>query len=141
LDRQKLFLINTCVGSTLRLLLLVALIPSFGFVGPSIAFVCAETVVVTLWMTQLARLGFSAHFFSVAWRPVIAGAAMGWLLYATRNVRFPDALLPAVLSLLAYGGLLLVLRTFSPEELQHAREGVNFVSPFITAWSKKINRT
>lgn len=140
LDRQKLFLINTCIGSTLRLVLLVALIPSFGFVGPSIAFVCAETLVVTLWMMQLARLGFSANFLSVAWRPVIAGAAMGWLLYATRNVRFPDALLPAALSLLAYGSLLFVLRTFSAEELQHAREGVNFVSPFITAWSKKIKR-
>ena len=141
LDQQKLFLVNTCIGSTLRIVLLVALIPPFGFVGPSIAFVCAETVVVALWMMQLARLGFSAHFLSVAWRPVIAGAAMGGLLYATRGVSLPTALLPAALSLLVYGGLLFVLKTFSAEELQHAREGVNFVSPFITAWSKKINRT
>lgn len=141
LDQQKLFLINTCIGSVVRLLLLVALIPPFGFVGPSIAFVCGETVVVALWMMQLGRLGFSAHFFSISWRPLIAGAAMGWLLYATRSAPLPMALVAAALSLLVYGGLLFVLKTFSAEELQHAREGVNFVSPFITAWSKKIKRT
>lgn len=141
LDQQKLFLINTCIGSTLRIVLLVALIPSFGFVGPSIAFVCGETIVVTLWMMQLGRLGFSAHFLSIAWRPLIAGAAMGWLLYATRSFRLPMALLPAALSPLVYFGLLFVLKTFSAEELQHAREGVNFISPFLTAWSNKINRT
>lgn len=141
LDQQKLFLVNTCVGSTLRLVLLVGLIPRYGFVGPSIAFVCAETLVVTLWIMQLGRLGFPAHFFSIAWRPLIAGAAMGWLLYATRNVGLPVAILVAALSLLVYGGLLFVLKTFSVEELQHAREGVNFISPFISAWSKKIKRT
>ena len=32
----------------------------FGFVGPAIGFVCAETIVVGLWTTQLTRLGFPA---------------------------------------------------------------------------------
>src|SRR5256885_6674035 len=43
LDQQKRFLASTCVGSGLRLLLLLVLIPIFGFVGPAIAFVCSET--------------------------------------------------------------------------------------------------
>src|SRR5438477_12258067 len=56
LDQQKRFLASTCVGSGLRLLLLLVLIPIFGFVGPAIGFVCAETIVVGLWTTQLTRL-------------------------------------------------------------------------------------
>src|SRR6266513_2400543 len=49
LDQQKRFLVSTCVGSGLRLLLLFLLIPLFGFIGPAIAFVCAETVIVSIW--------------------------------------------------------------------------------------------
>src|SRR5437667_10922091 len=70
LDQQKRFLAGTCVGSTLRLLLLVTLIPLLGLVGPAAAFLCAETVVVTIWMVQLARLGFRAKLSDVVWRPL-----------------------------------------------------------------------
>src|SRR5213593_4149980 len=47
LDEQKRFLASTCVGSGLRLLLLFLLIPRFGFAGPALAFLCAETVIVS----------------------------------------------------------------------------------------------
>src|SRR5947208_15744868 len=76
LDQQKRFLVSTCVGSGLRLLLLFLLIPLFGFIGPAIAFVCAETVTVSIWIVQLARLGFPAHIASTIWRPLLAGAIM-----------------------------------------------------------------
>src|SRR5437016_12854799 len=75
LDRQKRFLASTCVGSGLRLLLLLVLIPIFGFVGPAIAFVCSETLVVAIWMIQLARLGFDARPLEILWRPLVAAVA------------------------------------------------------------------
>jgi hypothetical protein len=44
------------------------------------------------------------------------------------------------LSLLVYGLGLLLLRTFSTEEIQQAREGIAFVSPFVASWAKKLRR-
>src|SRR5437868_4841643 len=88
LDQQKRFLASTCVGSTLRLLLLVALIPLLGLVGPAAAILCAETVVVTIWMVQLARLGFRAKLSDVIWRPLTAGVAMTLVVFASAALKW-----------------------------------------------------
>lgn len=140
LDEQRRFLFSTCIGSTLRIVLLVALIPRFGFVGPSIAFVCAETVIVAIWIFQLAQLGHHANFGSLIWRPVVAGAAMSLVLYAVREAPLVWQVGGAALSLVAYGFGLFALRTFSGEEIQQAREGIAFVSPFVASWAKKLRR-
>src|SRR5436309_1440335 len=81
LDEQKRFLISTCGGSALRILLLVLLIPRFGFAGPAMAFVCAETAIVGIWMFQLARLGYPANLGNVIWRPLAGGIAMTVVLF------------------------------------------------------------
>jgi len=140
LDQQKRFLASTCVGSALRLLLLVALIPLLGFVGPAVAFLCAETVVVTIWMVQLARLGVWAKLSDVIWRPLTAGVAMAVVLFAARNATLLWQLGAAGLALVVYALVLLALRTFSVEEVRHAREGLAFFSPFVASWAKKIKR-
>ncbi len=153
LDQQKRFLVSTCVGSTLRLLLLVALIPLLGFVGPAAAFLCAETVIVTIWMMQLARLGFRANLGDVIWRPLIAGAAMTIVLFVAREamefwhlstaglrLALVWQLGAAGLALVVYGVVLLALKTFSVEEVRHAREGLAFFSPFVASWAKKLKR-
>lgn len=140
LDHQKKFLISTCVASALRIALLVILIPFYGFVGPSIAFLVAEILIVSIWMIQLARLGFSANFFQMLWRPLIAAAGMAFVLYVTRGMRLPAAAFAAALSVIVYGALLFALRTFSAEELFHAREGMSFISPFVASWTNKIKR-
>src|SRR5713101_5158459 len=102
LDQQKRFLVSTCVGSTLRLLLLVALIPLLGIVGPAVAFLCAETVIVTIWMVQLARLGFRAKLSDVIWRPLIAGVAMTLVLFAGRDATLLWQLGAAGLAVVVY---------------------------------------
>ncbi len=140
LDQQKKFLMSTCVGSTLRLLLLVVLIPRYGFVGPSIAFVCAETVIVGIWIYQLSKLGYPAKFGRLIWRPLVAGAAMGFVLYAVREAPVVWQIAGAALSLVVYALTVLALRTFSGPEIQQAREGIAFVSPFVASWAKKLRR-
>lgn len=140
LDEQKKFLLSTCLGSTLRIVLLVLLIPKFGFVGPSIAFVCAETVIVAIWIYQLSTLGYSANFGRVIWRPLAAGAAMSLVLYSVRESPLTWQLGGATLSLLVYAFGLLALRAFSTQEVLQAREGIAFVSPFIASWTKKLRR-
>jgi O-antigen/teichoic acid export membrane protein len=138
LDQQRRFLISTCVGSALRILLLIILIPKFGFVGPAIAFVCAETVIVGIWMFQLTRLGFPANLGNVIWRPLAAGLAMAFILLAVQESPLLWQLCVGALSLLLYGVILIALKTFSIEEIRHAREGIAFVSPFIESWAKKL---
>ncbi len=140
LDQQKRFLASTCVGSTLRLLLLVALIPLLGLVGPAAAFLCAETVIVTIWMVQLARLGFRAKLSDVIWRPFTAGVAMTLVLFAARGATLLWQLGAAGLAVVVYALVLLALKTFSVEEVRHAREGLAFFSPFVASWAKKLKR-
>ncbi len=140
LDEQRRFLASTCVGSALRILLLIILIPTFGFVGPAIAFVCAETVIVGIWMFQLARLGFPANLGNVIWRPLAGGFAMALVLFAAGQARLLWQIPAAVLSVIVYAVILLALKTFSMEEMHHAREGIAFVSPFIESWAKKLKR-
>ena len=138
LDEQRRFLMSTSVGSALRILLLIILIPTFGFVGPAIAFVCAETVIVGIWMFQLTRLGFPANLGNVIWRPLAAGLAMAFILLAVQESPLLWQLCVGALSLLLYGVILIALKTFSIEEIRHAREGIAFVSPFIESWAKKL---
>jgi O-antigen/teichoic acid export membrane protein len=138
LDEQRRFLMSTCVGSALRILLLIILIPTFGFVGPAIAFVCAETVIVGIWMFQLTRLGFPANLGNIIWRPLAAGLAMTFILLAVQESPVLWQLCAGALSLLVYGLILFVLKTFSIEEIRHAREGIAFFSPFVASWAKKL---
>jgi len=140
LDEQRRFLMSTCAGSALRILLLIILIPRFGFVGPAIAFVCAETVIVGIWMFQLARLGFPANLGDVIWKPLAGGFAMTLVLFAAGGGRLLWQIPAAVLSVIVYALVLLALKTFSMEEMHHAREGIAFVSPFIESWAKKLKR-
>jgi O-antigen/teichoic acid export membrane protein len=140
LDQQKRFLASTIVGSTLRLVLLVTLIPLLGFVGPAVAFLCAETAVVTIWMVQLARLGVYAKLGDVIWRPLTAGVAMAIVLFAARDATLLWQLGAAGLAIVVYTLMLLALRTFSPEEMRHAREGLAFFPPFVASWAKKLKR-
>jgi O-antigen/teichoic acid export membrane protein len=141
LDQQKRFLVSTCVGSGLRLLLLFLLIPLFGFIGPAIAFVCAETVTVSIWIVQLARLGFPAHIASTMWRPLLAGAIMCAVLFSGQGTPSIVARLGvAALAISVYIIVLFALKTFSSKELHHVREGMGFASPFIESWTRKLRR-
>ena len=140
LDQQKRFLASTVVGSTLRLLLLLALIPPLGFVGPAAAFVLAETAIVTIWMVQLARLDVRANLGDVLWRPLMAGTAMAVVLFAARDATLVWQLGAAGIAVIVYALVLLALKTFSAEEVRHAREGLAFLPPFVASWTKKLKR-
>jgi O-antigen/teichoic acid export membrane protein len=140
LDQQGRFLWATCAASALRIVLLVVLVPKYGFIGPSIAFACSETAIVAIWTTQLARLGFPSKLADTIWRPFVAGCAMTLVLFAATEAPLLWQIGAAALSIIVYGLVLFALKTFSMEEIHHAREGIAFVSPFIESWSKKLKR-
>ncbi len=140
LDAQKGFFVTAMIGSVLRVALLVTLIPHYNYVGPAIAFVCAETLTVGLWIFQMHKLGYPAHLGNVLWRPLAAGAAMAGVLYLCAESSLVWQIAGAGLSVLSYGAVLFALRTFSSEEISQAREGIAFVSPFVASWAKKLRR-
>ena len=140
LDAQKKFFASTLLGSILRVILLVSLIPHYNFVGPAIAFVIAEIFTVGAWIYQLNKLSYPAHLARTLWRPLIVGTAMGLILYQFTSSPVIVQIEGAVVGLLVYALGLLLLRTFSEEEIQHAREGISFVSPFLASWAKKLRR-
>ena len=140
LDAQKTFFIGTLIGSALRIILLVTLIPKHNFVGPAIAFVCAEVVTVGMWIYQVQKLGYPAHLVNMLWRPILAGAVMALVLVSFLDSPLIWQLVGAVLSILSYGAVLFAVRTFSREEIHQAREGIAFVSPFVESWVKKLKR-
>ena len=140
LDAQKSFFVSTLIGSALRIILLVTLIPKYNFVGPAVAFVFAETVTVGMWIYQLQKLGYPAYLVNMLWRPIVAGAVMALVLVSFLNSPVMWQLVGAVLSILSYGAVLFAVRTFSREEIHQAREGVAFISPFVESWAKKLKR-
>jgi len=140
LDAQKSFFATTLIGSALRIVLLVTLIPKYNFVGPAIAFVCAEMVTVGMWIYQVQKLGYPAHLVNMLWRPIVAGAVMALVLVSFLNSPLIWQLVGAVLSILSYGAVLFAVRTFSREEIHQAREGIAFLSPFVESWAKKLKR-
>jgi PST family polysaccharide transporter len=140
LDAQKGFLASTMIGSSVRVALLVALIPRFNFVGPAIAFVCAETLTVGIWIFQLTRLGYPVYIVKLLWRPIVAGTVMALILYLLLDSPLIWQVIGALLSLVIYGAALFALRTFSSEEIHQAREGIAFVSPFVASWAKRLRR-
>ena len=140
LDAQKAFFASTLIGSALRITLLVTLIPKYNFVGPAVAFVCAEMVTVGMWIYQLQKLGYPAHLVNMLWRPIVAGAVMALVLVSFLNSTLIWQLVGAVLSILSYGAVLFAVRTFSREEIHQAREGIAFLSPFVESWAKKLKR-
>jgi len=140
LDEQKRFFSSTFIGSSLRVILLVALIPRYNFVGPAIAFCVAEILTVGMWIFELQKLGYPAQLGAMLWRPLTAGAVMAAILYALLDTSRVWQIIGAGGSLLAYVLVLLGLRTFSSEEIDQAREGMAFVSPFVASWTKKLRR-
>nr|MBA3352618.1 polysaccharide biosynthesis C-terminal domain-containing protein [Blastocatellia bacterium] len=140
LNAQKSFFLSTMIGSAIRIALLVSLIPYYNYLGPAIAFVCAETITVGMWIFQMHKLGYPAYLANMLWRPLAAGAIMGAVLYFVADFAPVLQIAGAGLSVLCYGAALLVLRTFSSEEISQAREGISFVSPFVASWAKKLRR-
>ncbi len=140
LDEQRRFLVSTSICGALRLLLDAALIPSFGFLGPCVAFLVTEFLVVGVWIAQLSRLGLRFSLADVLWRPLVASVAMATLLFAVKSLSFPWQVLGGAASLVVYLGVLWAVGTFAEEEIASTREGIAFIRPMLAYWSTTLRR-
>ena len=140
LDEQRRFLVSTSLCGALRLGLDAALIPHFGFLGPCIAFVVTEFLVVGVWIGQLSRLDLHLSLADSLWRPFLASMAMASVLFAVKTLSLPWQIAGGGASLAVYLGVLWLVGTFADGEIAVAREGLAFFRPLLAHWTRTWQR-
>ncbi|HEU0168386.1 MAG TPA: oligosaccharide flippase family protein, partial [Chloroflexota bacterium] len=125
LDRQKTMLRFFGITAVFNVAVNLALIPHFGYLAAA-AVTAASEVVLLAPLAWLAgrELKAIAVLPSVAWRPAVAALFAGLGMFGLRRM-LGDAFTPLLASGLAgaaiYGVLLVVLRTFTQDELRLLR--------------------
>jgi hypothetical protein len=71
------------------------------------------------WLTakHLGKLRLAA----ASWRPLLAGIAMGAVLYPLRDVHGYSVVLVVLLGVAVYAAAVVLIRAITPEELQFVR--------------------
>ncbi len=137
---QRFLFWSTAATFALRVTCNVAFIRMYGFLGPCIAFLVAESITTSVWVWKLARLNLSLNIVSVLWRALLACVLMGTLLYLAKPysllIFIPAALLSTVVYLIA----ILKLNILSPKDQALAREGLGFLKPFLAGRGQKAPR-
>jgi O-antigen/teichoic acid export membrane protein len=127
LDRQRMMVRFFAATAVFNVAANLALVPFFGYAAASAVTVGSEIVLlVPLWWLTARELG-GASILAVAARPAAAALAAGLVMAALRTASLPALgaiaaqFLAACVGAVAYGLGLLVLRTFSEEELALAK--------------------
>ncbi len=114
LNRQRTITVAFALAAIFNVVANFWGIPRYSYIAASAITILTEVVLlVPVWVIVRRELG-RLPVFELAWRPALATAVMGIPLVGLRPVGYgvPGLLLGLVL----YGGLLLLLRTFTPEE-------------------------
>jgi O-antigen/teichoic acid export membrane protein len=121
LDRQATYAWVAGVSLLVNLVLNLILIPSFGYIAASWTTVVTEMVLVgSAWWLTVKYLG-NLHLSAASWRPVLAGAVMGVVLYPLRNVQGDAVVLVVLLGIGVYAAAVVLLRAMTREEMQFLR--------------------
>jgi O-antigen/teichoic acid export membrane protein len=134
-----------CVAMVLTVLMRVgadlAVVPSLGYIGGCIVAVFSEVAAFAILAYFLKRKGHPLWMSDVLVKPVLAGLFMGAILFPARQLPLLPALPVAAAAAVAYLGFLLLLRTFSTDELRLMREGFGFISVYFRTWRKLEGQT
>ncbi len=137
LHEQRSLLWMTVFALAVRVALNFALIPTLGFMGPSLAFFAGEMVMLAMGMMRLGQLGFRLAIVQLAWRPMLASLVLAWIL-SLSNGRGPLWFFSALaVGSCVYLALIYRLGLFSQEEIGLAREGVGFLKPLLAKWTNR----
>ena len=125
--QQRLYMIISAACLAVNTVFDLLLIPGYGFIGASIATSLAEITFFAVGAYFIRMLGISLSFLRLMARPVLAGLLMGGLLYPLAKAPLWWALLAGLpAGMLLYGCVLLLLGTFSREELALMRKSLPF---------------
>jgi O-antigen/teichoic acid export membrane protein len=105
----------------LNIVLNLILIPPYGYIAASWTTVATEVVLVAAgWWLTARHLG-KLHLAAASWRPILAGAVMGAVIYPLSNVHGEAVLLVVLLGIAVYVAALVLLRAMTREEIQFLR--------------------
>jgi O-antigen/teichoic acid export membrane protein len=135
LDKQRYLLVSSIFSLALRIGLNFLLIPIYGYLGPCIAFFASETMMLIIWARKLTRLGFPLGLLKMVWRPLLACCWIGGALYFIKDLSLFWLVPSTFVALLIYALNLFLLGAFSDSDLRLAKEGLNFLQPFLAKYS------
>jgi O-antigen/teichoic acid export membrane protein len=121
LDRQATYAKAAGASLAVNLVLNLILIPPFGYIAAAWTTVVTEMVLVAAgWWLTTKHLG-KLRLAAASWRPLLAGAVMGAVLYPLRDVRGAAVFLVVLVGIAVYGAAVLLLRAMTREEIQFLR--------------------
>lgn len=114
INQQRFITVSFLIATVFNLAGNLLLIPMLGYVGAAVTTVVSEWVLMAPFWYCLRRHLPPIPALQAAWRPAVAAAAMGLLVWAMRGWSVP---LAVALAPFVYGAGLLALRVFGKEEL------------------------
>ena len=114
IDRQDLILKILLLCMTLNVVMNLILIPGYGYMGASIATVITELVSFVLCYYFLSKFVYKIKIHKFIMKPAMASAIMGLFILSFANMNF---YLLVSISIVIYLGMLILLKTFSSEDL------------------------
>ena len=124
-DRQSSFTWAAGWSLAANLVLNLALIPTFGYLGASWATVLTELVLGAVgWYLTRRHVG-SVPVLRLSWRPVLAGLLMGVCVYPFRNLGGVAIAIPILVGVVVYTVASLLVRAVNREEIEFARRALS----------------
>ncbi len=123
LGKTKAYLAITAFMSILNLTLNILLIPAYGIIGAAVAMSASLMIGALLFLFFVNRmLGFNPFSRNLA-KPLVSGIIAGAMIYLASNFLFeaisiPVAVLLGLAFLAMYIIMLLLMRSFTPEDLE-----------------------
>jgi O-antigen/teichoic acid export membrane protein len=102
----------------------LVLIPFYGYIGASWATVLTELVLGAAGWVLTARHIGRIPVLRLSWRPLLAGAVMGAVLFPLRNLDGVQVVIPIAVGAAVYAGAALLLRAVTADEIAFARRAL-----------------
>ncbi len=117
LGRQRLYMGCVVVALLTNIGLDLLLIPSYSYIGAAVGTLVAEAVLFLSGLVMLQRLGSALAGMSLIWRPCLAALALGSCCWLAKDMVLAGILAGVLGGLAAYVGVLLLLQTFTRQEM------------------------
>jgi O-antigen/teichoic acid export membrane protein len=123
MNRQGLNAWATALAAVINIALNLALIPFFGYLAASTMTVLTEAALCAFgwWFVQVRKPELRLPVIKLSWRILLAGVAMGVVLYPLRRY---SIFLSAPAGFIVYLAAVYFLRAIEPEEWRLARDGL-----------------
>ena len=124
LDRQASYAKAAGASMIVNLVSNLILIPPFGYIAAAWTTVATEIVLVGVGWWLTGRYLGHLHLPAASWRPLLAGAVMGVVLYPLHNVHGYSVVLVVLLGMAVYTAAVILLRAMSREEIAFVRSAL-----------------